>query len=58
MKHALKFSVCPIAGVGMGLLALGLLSCSMSTAIPEWLEAGSLACGTVCLLFVLGRKTQ
>jgi hypothetical protein len=55
MKHALKLSVCPIAGLGIVLLSLGLVSCSMSTVIPDWLGAGSLACETVCLVFVMGR---
>ena len=58
MKHALKLSVCPIAGLGIVFLALGLVSCSMSTVIPEWLGAASLACGTVCLVFFMGRHAH
>jgi hypothetical protein len=58
MKHMLKFSVCPIAGSGLGLLALGLVSCSTNTAVPDWVDAASLACGTVCLVFVMGRNAH
>jgi TRAP-type C4-dicarboxylate transport system permease small subunit len=58
MKYVLKRANGFMAATGIILVMLGIASRSLGNQLPDWLDAASLACGSVALIVAMGRRAS